>query len=139
MHQLGKNLLQIIMESEEKIGRGQSKALNGRMFMQMNYCNSQFLSVPPIPSFPCSTSSWDSNTTLHRSVMDIIQVRTVRIYQTLVTVLRDIIPEGHVKWKKKFGNYYNSCRVFGIAECLAEKGLFCIGKFAVSDSLQVRK
>ena len=136
MHQLGKNLLQIIMELEEKIDRGQSKALNGKMFMQMNYCNSQFPPVPPIPSLPCSiTSSWDSNTNLHRCVMDIMQVHTVRIYQTLVTVLRHIIPAGHCcEMEKRFGNYYNSCRVFGIAECLAEKGLFRIRKFAVSDT-----
>lgn len=100
-----KNLLQIINELKEKIGWQQSKALNGKkIFMQMNCCSSQFASVSPILSLPCSiTSSWASNTNLHRPVMDITQVHTVRS-QILVTVLRDIIPTGHCcKMEKSLG------------------------------------
>lgn len=45
-----------------------------------------------------------------------------------------------MKWKKSFEFFIIVAELFGIAECLAEKGLFCVGKFAVSDAaFPVRK
>lgn len=90
------------MELEEKIG------VKVKVLMEKCLCRHMIpkpvsiSSTHPI-SLPCSiTSSWDPNTGLHRSVMDVMLVHTARICYNPVTVLRDIIPASHcweMSWK----------------------------------------
>lgn len=105
--------------------------------MQINDCNSQFPSVPPIPSL-CHVPSHRLGiqiltcTDLSRVLM---LVRTARMCYNLVTVLRDIIPTSHCCEMETMSWKYARCLV----SKFPSKGTLQILTFLINLNLRNRK